>query len=87
MTEDIPDGSPIYIRYKKETGDSVLWETMGWLTKKAGGYTFIEHTRTVESLLAPSGFGKGIIVHDSCISKKQRIEIKGEKAETGETGQ
>ncbi|HDQ06579.1 MAG TPA: hypothetical protein ENN36_07655 [Candidatus Bathyarchaeota archaeon] len=75
MDETIPTGSPVYVQYKKEKDDSVVCETMGWLTKKAGGYVFIEHNRTTESILTSSGFGDGIIVHDNCILKKQLIRM------------
>jgi hypothetical protein len=83
MCEAIPMGSVVYVRYKKKEDDSVVRETIGWLTKKVGGYVYIEHDRTVESFLTSSESGNGIIVHDSCILKKQVICIKGEKSETG----
>jgi hypothetical protein len=85
MYDAIPKGSPVYFRYKKKIDDSIIRETMGWLTKKVGGYVYVEHDRTIDSLLTPSGSGNGIIVHDSCILEKQVICIKGEKAEAGNT--
>ena len=85
MVEAILKGSPIYVRYSDNEKDSVVRETIGWLTKEVGDSVVIEHDRTVESLRYSGGSGNGIILPNSCILKKHVICIKGERTEAGNT--
>ena len=72
MSEAIPKGSAVYIRYKdhglnQTIPDAAERETLGWLTKEVGDSIFIEHDRTIESLESSSESGNGIFVRKNCI--------------------
>ena len=88
MSEAIPKGSAVYIRYKdhglnQTIPDAAERETLGWLTKEVGDSIFIEHDRTIESLESSSESGNGIIVRKNCISEIRAICEKGERVEAG----
>ena len=87
MSEAIPLGSAVYIRYLdhvlfKNTPDAVEdaaeRETIGWLTQETGKLLCIQHDRTVEGFQYSSGSANGIVLRKSCILEIRAICEKGE---------
>jgi len=80
MSEAIPIGSVVYIRYLdhvlfKNTPETVKAaaerETIGWLTHENSKLLCIENDRTLDKLPYSSGSGSGLVLLRSCI-----IEIR-----------
>jgi len=90
MSEAVPKGSAVYIRYldhilNHTIPDAAERETSGWLTAEVNDSIYIEHDRTIESLKCSSGSGKGIILQKNCILEIRVICEKGERVEAAST--
>ncbi len=75
MTQAIPQGSVVYVRYKdhvlfrntKPIKDAAERETVGWLTQENIELLCIQHDRTIESLNYSSGTASGLVLMKACI--------------------
>ena len=75
MTQAIPQGSVVYVRYKdhvlfrntKPIKDAAERETVGWLTQENSELLCIQHDRTIESLNESCGTTSGLLLLKSCI--------------------
>jgi hypothetical protein len=86
MSEVIPKGSIVYIRYKDHVlyrdeaqplKDAAECETVGWLTQETGDLLCIQHDRTIESIKYSSGKASGLVLLKSCI-----LEIRALPSQT-----
>ena len=76
MTQAIPKGSIVHIRYKDHVlfrnthqpiEDAMERETVGWLTQETGDLLCIQHDRTVENPHYSSGTASGLVLLKSCV--------------------
>lgn len=90
----IPNGSPVYIRYKdhvllrsnmNSVKDHTERETMGWLAKEAGDWVYIHHDVPIKRPRRSRGSGKGMLLKRSSILEIRLMYKKGERVEAGST--
>ncbi len=85
MTQAIPKGSVVYIRYKDHVlyrneaqplKDAAECETVGWLTQETGDLLCIQHDRTIESIKYSSGTASGLVLLKSCILEIRALPLQ-----------
>src|SRR3989337_3364717 len=84
MTQAIPPGSVVYVRYKdhvlfrntKPIKDAAERETVGWLTQETNELLCVQHDRTVESLNYSSGTASGLVLLKSCVLKIRVLPLQ-----------
>jgi len=85
MSQAIPKGSVVYIRYKDHVlfrntpqpiEDAAERETVGWLTQENGELLCIQHDRTVESPNYSSGTASGLVLLKSCILEIHALPLQ-----------
>jgi len=85
MSQAIPTGSIVYIRYKdhvlfkntaKPVKDVADRETVGWLTHENKEHVCVEHDRTIEQLQYASGTGSGLVLLKSCIQEIRVLPLQ-----------
>ncbi len=76
MTEAIPKGSLVYVRYRdhvlfrnirEHVKDAAERETVGWLTRENSEIMCIQHDRTVENPHYSSGTASGLVLLKNCV--------------------
>ena len=77
MDNAIPDSFAVHLIYRLKA-DSAEKEIVGWLTKETGGFVCIQNDRTLETVEASAGSGKGTSIPVSWIQEICVLE-KGEK--------
>jgi len=85
MTQAIPKGSIVYIRYKDHVlfrnvtqplKDAPERETVGWLTQETGDLLCIQHDRTIESIKYSSGSASGLVLLKSCVLEIRALPLQ-----------
>ena len=86
MTQAIPKGSIVYIRYKDHVlyrneaqplKDAAECETVGWLTRETGDLLCVQHDRTIESIKYSSGKASGLVLLKSCVLEIRALPLQG----------
>ena len=84
MTQAIPQGSVVYVRYKdhvlfrntKPLKDAAERETVGWLTQETGDLLCVQYDRTVENPHCSSGTASGLLLLKSCILEIRALPLQ-----------
>jgi hypothetical protein len=85
MTQAVPKGSVVYIRYKDHVlyrneaqplKDAAECETVGWLTQETGDLLCIQHDRTIESIKYSSGKASGLVLLKSCVLEIRALPLQ-----------
>jgi len=85
MSQAIPKGSVVYIRYKDHVlfqnevhipEDAPEREAVGWLFQETGELLCIQNDRTIESISYSSGKASGLILLKSCILEIHALPLQ-----------
>jgi hypothetical protein len=85
MTQAIPKGSIVYIRYKDHVlfrnitqplKDAAERETVGWLTQETGDLLCVQYDRTVENPHYSSGTASGLLLLKNCVLEIRALALQ-----------
>src|SRR3990170_9097433 len=85
MTQAVPPGSVVYVRYKdhvlfrntkEQVKDAAERETVGWLTQETNELLCVQHDRTIESIKYSSGTASGLVLLKSCVLEIRALPLQ-----------